>query len=182
MRSINHLECMAGTTGLEPATSAVTGQHSNQLNYVPFAIEAYRRALRSAFVASVRYSLRSERTTELSPFRSLDCSKTECAQGTEFRKVMILDAVCRARSRAELTASHGSIASSHPEVGTLSTAERRWRTRSLPRAAMTAKRLGATAWPVSATRDPLMRAPALMLFSAAKARRISSAEASVKSG
>src|SRR6202167_1088218 len=85
MRSINHLECMAGTTGLEPATSAVTGQHSNQLNYVPFAIEAYRRALRSAFVASVRYSLRSERTTELSPFRSLDCSKTECAQGTEFR-------------------------------------------------------------------------------------------------
>jgi hypothetical protein len=28
---------MAGTTGLEPATSAVTGQHSNQLNYVPSA-------------------------------------------------------------------------------------------------------------------------------------------------
>ncbi len=29
------LENMAGTTGLEPATSAVTGQRSNQLNYVP---------------------------------------------------------------------------------------------------------------------------------------------------
>ena len=29
------LERMAGTTGLEPATSAVTGQRSNQLNYVP---------------------------------------------------------------------------------------------------------------------------------------------------
>jgi hypothetical protein len=28
-------ENMAGTTGLEPATSAVTGQRSNQLNYVP---------------------------------------------------------------------------------------------------------------------------------------------------
>jgi hypothetical protein len=29
---------MAGTTGLEPAASAVTGQRSNQLNYVPFFI------------------------------------------------------------------------------------------------------------------------------------------------
>ena len=26
---------MAGTTGLEPATSAVTGQRSNRLSYVP---------------------------------------------------------------------------------------------------------------------------------------------------
>jgi hypothetical protein len=32
---LSSLLCMAGTTGLEPATSAVTGQHSNQLNYVP---------------------------------------------------------------------------------------------------------------------------------------------------
>jgi hypothetical protein len=29
------LKDMAGTTGLEPAASAVTGQRSNQLNYVP---------------------------------------------------------------------------------------------------------------------------------------------------
>ena len=36
--AINHLFSlgfMAGTTGLEPATSAVTGQRSNQLSYVP---------------------------------------------------------------------------------------------------------------------------------------------------
>ena len=31
----NFLGIMAGTTGLEPATSAVTGQRSNQLSYVP---------------------------------------------------------------------------------------------------------------------------------------------------
>ena len=31
----NLLKGMAGTTGLEPAASAVTGQRSNQLNYVP---------------------------------------------------------------------------------------------------------------------------------------------------
>ena len=29
------LKKLAGTTGLEPAASAVTGQRSNQLNYVP---------------------------------------------------------------------------------------------------------------------------------------------------
>ena len=33
--SLTALERMAGTTGLEPAASAVTGQRSNQLNYVP---------------------------------------------------------------------------------------------------------------------------------------------------
>ena len=35
VRLRNCLKRMAGTTGLEPATSAVTGQRSNQLNYVP---------------------------------------------------------------------------------------------------------------------------------------------------
>ena len=34
---------MAGTTGLEPATSAVTGQRSNQLNYVPNLFFAFYR-------------------------------------------------------------------------------------------------------------------------------------------
>ena len=35
VRFVSALKRMAGTTGLEPATSAVTGQRSNQLNYVP---------------------------------------------------------------------------------------------------------------------------------------------------
>jgi hypothetical protein len=40
VRCVTHVsgldsEKLAGTTGLEPATSAVTGQRSNQLNYVP---------------------------------------------------------------------------------------------------------------------------------------------------
>ena len=48
-------------------------------------------------------------------------------------------------------------------------------------AARTAKRLGATACPVSATRDPLMSAPALIPFSSAKARSNCSVEASVNS-
>ena len=29
---------MAGATGLEPATSGVTGRHCNQLNYAPVAL------------------------------------------------------------------------------------------------------------------------------------------------
>jgi hypothetical protein len=36
---------MAGTTGLEPATSAVTGQRSNQLSYVPFKQATLRNTL-----------------------------------------------------------------------------------------------------------------------------------------
>jgi hypothetical protein len=34
---------MAGTTGLEPATSDVTGRRSNQLNYVPLRCELRRQ-------------------------------------------------------------------------------------------------------------------------------------------
>ena len=49
---------MAGTTGLEPATSAVTGQRSNQLSYVPTSFSyTYRKCniLRS-FVAVYFFS------------------------------------------------------------------------------------------------------------------------------
>ena len=45
------LEGMAGTTGLEPAASAVTGQRSNQLNYVP------TRQINGCAIASVYAAL-----------------------------------------------------------------------------------------------------------------------------
>ncbi len=35
IEALKRLKGMAGTTGLEPATSDVTGRRSNQLNYVP---------------------------------------------------------------------------------------------------------------------------------------------------
>ena len=42
---------LAGWTGLEPATSGVTGRHSNQLNYHPMAVDALRRGEKK-YVAS----------------------------------------------------------------------------------------------------------------------------------
>jgi hypothetical protein len=48
---------MAGTTGLEPATSAVTGQRSNQLSYVPKLNEQLGVA---AYSASAFASLRAQ--------------------------------------------------------------------------------------------------------------------------
>jgi hypothetical protein len=36
--SVEVIEKLAGTTGLEPATSDVTGRRSNQLNYVPIEV------------------------------------------------------------------------------------------------------------------------------------------------
>ena len=41
------LSLSAGWTGLEPATSAVTGQHSNQLNYQPNYFSKYLFSLRT---------------------------------------------------------------------------------------------------------------------------------------
>ena len=37
-------EDMAGTTGLEPATSDVTGRRSNQLSYVPLSADVLRHS------------------------------------------------------------------------------------------------------------------------------------------
>ena len=52
---------MAGTTGLEPATSAVTGQRSDQLSYVP----------KSVFSTLEYMSHRIKRFAEVAVFASL---------------------------------------------------------------------------------------------------------------
>src|ERR1700722_833724 len=46
---------MAGTTGLEPAASAVTGQRSNQLNYVP-TLFSYLCRKPASLVAFLRFN------------------------------------------------------------------------------------------------------------------------------
>jgi hypothetical protein len=46
---------MAGTTGLEPAASAVTGQRSNQLNYVP-SLFSYLYRKPASLVAFLRFN------------------------------------------------------------------------------------------------------------------------------
>ena len=56
---------MAGTTGLEPATSAVTGQRSNQLNYVP------TKTYKCVYSRCVSFYLRL-RATIFDQFGSLD--------------------------------------------------------------------------------------------------------------
>ncbi len=59
---------MAGTTGLEPATSAVTGQRSNQLNYVPFLPGLSGIAPDRPETSAERMNC-TPKTAELSPFR-----------------------------------------------------------------------------------------------------------------
>ena len=39
VRGYQKAESVAGTTGLEPAASCVTGRHSNQLSYAPFQLD-----------------------------------------------------------------------------------------------------------------------------------------------
>ncbi|MEY3900907.1 MAG: hypothetical protein RL189_213 [Pseudomonadota bacterium] len=45
---------MAGATGLEPATSGVTGQRCNQLYYAPAAEQVSSRAVQSAQVQKTK--------------------------------------------------------------------------------------------------------------------------------
>ena len=46
---------MAGWTGLEPATSGVTGRHSNQLNYHP--INKYTSKIIHTFYNTIKHTL-----------------------------------------------------------------------------------------------------------------------------
>ena len=40
-RPLDGASNLAGATGIEPATSGVTGRRSNRLNYAPFLIRSY---------------------------------------------------------------------------------------------------------------------------------------------
>jgi hypothetical protein len=57
---------MAGTTGLEPATSAVTGQRSNQLSYVPRLHIVAASDSASAYFGHQGETRTSNATTEIS--------------------------------------------------------------------------------------------------------------------
>jgi hypothetical protein len=59
---------MAGTTGLEPATSAVTGQRSNQLSYVPRLVHPGQRQER---VYQKRKRCYYEETRSILPTRKM---------------------------------------------------------------------------------------------------------------
>jgi hypothetical protein len=66
--SLHYLKGMAGTTGLEPAASAVTGQRSNQLNYVPTPL---RKALLdkafAGFAGSAQKAVHKTQRTKCAP-------------------------------------------------------------------------------------------------------------------
>ena len=63
---------MAGTTGLEPATSAVTGQRSNQLSYVPLCIF---NAVQSGKSTNLFAQASRLQTTKTVTVPSFNCSK-----------------------------------------------------------------------------------------------------------
>ena len=71
---------MAERTGLEPATSGVTGQHSNRLNYRSIELEIVTTPLRRAQAPRCDESKRthtmgSNRATGHDPFRRERCRR-----------------------------------------------------------------------------------------------------------
>jgi hypothetical protein len=59
---------MAGPTGLEPATSGVTGQRSNQLNYGPGCLPSETWTIIVDFWAAIKYE-------------PSDCDPEHCPEG-----------------------------------------------------------------------------------------------------
>ncbi len=65
---------MAGTTGLEPATSDVTGRRSNQLNYVPAMSHGQ-------FDLNMAGAARAKRTAPFQRFRKHEMANGEKPRG-----------------------------------------------------------------------------------------------------
>ena len=75
---------MAGTTGLEPAASAVTGQRSNQLNYVPTPLRKALLDKAAGFAGSAQnaaHKMRSRRNRPKPLQVSVRLSKLILTQG-----------------------------------------------------------------------------------------------------
>jgi hypothetical protein len=71
---------MAGTTGLEPATSAVTGQRSNQLSYVPRRNPEFIRRLKRDVVQIASEICALPQSCEHQPFIALEARATTFVQ------------------------------------------------------------------------------------------------------
>src|SRR5579863_3138082 len=80
---------MAGTTGLEPATSAVTGQRSNQLNYVP---TPNMRARRGRRMLSIQLTTRLSATSAGS--KHTEYSRSPTLPQTAYRRASTLRRSC----------------------------------------------------------------------------------------
>ena len=76
---LNLLKKLAGTTRLELATSAVTGQRSNQLNYVPtlFSYRYWKPAYLLAFLTFNRFACIAFETPWRQILRSMDTMDTK---------------------------------------------------------------------------------------------------------
>ena len=86
---------MAGTTGLEPAASAVTGQRSNQLNYVPTrqineirnrqCLYRYKLHILRRLPKATRIACISVRTAHKPPINFGDLVRLCCVQNATHR-------------------------------------------------------------------------------------------------
>ena len=66
---------MARETGLEPATSTVTGWYSNQLSYSPTFYLAVQNVIQNALFASLKtsYNLKKHKNNHFVNFKAVIC-------------------------------------------------------------------------------------------------------------